>query len=770
MAADVRDRPIRVAHVVTKLALGGAQWTALSMCEGLRARGYDAVLVAGRESDAEGTLHEEAESRGVPVIELAHLGRAIAPVRDVRALYELARFVRTWRPDVVQTHSSKAGVLGRLVCRATGTPVVHTVHGWSFHDGSSAPARRGAVVLERLLAPMTDRFVVVTERDRTKGLAHRIGRPDQYAVVRSGIDLRALEEHQGRPSAPLEAFAPAGHRPVVGTVGRLAAQKDPATFVRVAAKVVEKVPDAQFVWIGDGPARGETERLIAALGVRANVTLAGVRRDVPALLPELDTFLLTSRWEGLPRTIVEAAAFGVPIVATAVDGVPEFVEDGDTGLLCRAGDVDALAAAVLDVLDDPATARERADRARRRVPSFGIDAMVDGLEHVYAPFAGGAALRVTHVISGLRAGGAERALQQLVVGTSDVIDHAVVSLTTDGPIGRSLAAHGVPVAAAAMRPTVAGAAGVFRVRRLVRSTRPDVVQTWLYHADLIGGLAARSLRIPVVWGVRQTAPDTAGNKRHTRLAAALGARLSSVVPARIVCNSEAARLDHVAMGYDASRMVVIPNGVDTDRFRPDIEARHALRHELGLDDDMPLVGLVARFDPQKDHATFMEAAARVVAARPDVHVVLCGRDVPPASQLIAGQAGRVALDGHVHVLGERDDVATVTAALDVAVSSSVFGESFPNAVAEAMACGVAVVATDLPGTARVAGGHALLVPAGDGTALASAVLDALATPATERRARGAAARAYIEAAFTQAAAFTRSVELYRSVAALRSAR
>src|SRR5581483_12147515 len=100
-------------------------------------------------------------------------------------------------------------------------------------------------------------------------------------------------------------------------------------------------------------------------------------------------------WEGLPRTIVEAAAFGVPIVATAVDGVPEFVEDGDTGLLCRAGDVDALAAAVLDVLDDPATARERADRARRRVPSFGIDAMVDGLEHVYAPFAGGAALRVT---------------------------------------------------------------------------------------------------------------------------------------------------------------------------------------------------------------------------------------------------------------------------------------------------------------------------------------------------------------------------------------
>src|SRR5581483_4094369 len=132
-----------------------------------------------------------------------------------------------------------------------------------------------------------------------------------------------------------------------------------------------------------------------------------------------------------------------------------------------------------------------------------------------------------------------------------------------------------PVAAAAMRPTVAGAAGVFRVRRLVRSTRPDVVQTWLYHADLIGGLAARSLRIPVVWGVRQTAPDTAGNKRHTRLAAALGARLSSVVPARIVCNSEAARLDHVAMGYDASRMVVIPNGVDTDRFRPAIEARHA---------------------------------------------------------------------------------------------------------------------------------------------------------------------------------------------------
>jgi glycosyltransferase involved in cell wall biosynthesis len=260
-----------------------------------------------------------------------------------------------------------------------------------------------------------------------------------------------------------------------------------------------------------------------------------------------------------------------------------------------------------------------------------------------------------------------------------------------------------------------------------------------------------------------SAMDAAETKRHTRAAARLSALLSRLVPQSIVCNSQSALDDHAALGFDRGRMAVIPNGVDSVRFRPDVAARRSVREELGLDDQGLLVGLVGRWDPQKDHRTFLEAFAVLVAHNPNVHAVLCGQDVDSVRPLIV-EVGGHQLNRKVHVMGSRTDIETITAALDVAVSSSAYGESFPNAIAEAMACEVPVVVTDLPGSVALVGDVGRVVPVGDSRALADATAGLLADCAARRR-LGAAGRARVIAQWDVRVSHDRYLDVYAAARA-----
>lgn len=373
-------------------------------------------------------------------------------------------------------------------------------------------------------------------------------------------------------------------------------------------------------------------------------------------------------------------------------------------------------------------------------------------------------LRICHVISGLETGGAESMLYKLLSGLDrERFEAEVVSLTSIGPTGPKIQKLGVPVRALGLARGIANPLGVLRLARWLRGSRPDLVQTWMYHADLLGGLAARLVGVPVVWNIRHSDLSAKGNKRTTILARQAGARLSRMLPQRIICCSEVAQEIHIQMGYAADRMVVIPNGFDLEAFRPDPAARRSVRRELDLPDQAHLIGLVARFNPQKDHATFVEAARRLAAQKPGVHFLLCGDGVTWMNHALTELIRQAGLADYFHLLGPRDDIPRLSAALDLAASSSAYGEGFPNVVGEAMACGVSCVVTHVGDSALIVGNTGRVVAPGDPGGLAKAWAELLSLPAAERQALGAAARERVQALFALPVIVQRYQDLHEEI-------
>lgn len=358
---------------------------------------------------------------------------------------------------------------------------------------------------------------------------------------------------------------------------------------------------------------------------------------------------------------------------------------------------------------------------------------------------------VLHVISGLRTGGAETMLVALCGALlARGLPQHVVSLTGDGPNAAALERLGVTVHRLAPRGASGSAVAVFHLARLIRRLRPAVVQGWLYHGDLFAAGAHRLAGAPrdvlLAWGLRNSDIDHA---RYGRLLA-LGRRLSGW-PGLVVSNSRAGADFHRAEGYRPRRLAIIPNGIDTERFRPDPAARAALRRELGLPDDAVVAVHAARLDPMKDHTGLLAAAARL----PDLRFVLAGE-------------GTLGLDRppNALALGRRDDLPRLYAAGDIAVSSSAFGEGFSNAVAEGMAAGLVPVATTVGDAAAILGPLGRLVTPRDPVALAEGVKAMAALPEPARRAAGLAARARIETEFGVAAMAQRFLDAWTGAGAV----
>ncbi len=375
-------------------------------------------------------------------------------------------------------------------------------------------------------------------------------------------------------------------------------------------------------------------------------------------------------------------------------------------------------------------------------------------------------MKIVHVITGLGTGGAENMLANLVTGTDrSCFQSVVVSLLRPGPLASRIAEAGVRVESLGMRRGAPGPGALLRLAGLLRRERPDVVQTWLYHADLLGLLAAGLARVgPVAWNLRCSDMDFASTGRLTRWVVAVNARLSGR-PAVVVANSARAVDVHRSLGYRPRRFEVIPNGFDTGRFCPDPEARATMRRELGVAPDAPVVGMVARFDPQKDHPTLLAALALVRREHPGLRALLCGDGVEPGNAALAEAVRCQGLEDAVLLLGRRADPERVHAALDVAVLSSAFGEGMPNAVGEAMACAVPCAATDVGDTATLMGETGRVVPPRDPEALARAVSSLLSLPGDGRRELGLAARKRIASDYSLPGIIARYESLYRDLAA-----
>ena len=373
-------------------------------------------------------------------------------------------------------------------------------------------------------------------------------------------------------------------------------------------------------------------------------------------------------------------------------------------------------------------------------------------------------IKVVHVINCLNYGGAQFMLCSLLARTDrERFESMVVALVNVLPLAERVEALGIPVRVIGMRPGVPDPRGVVRLARLLHRERPQVVQTWMDHSNLIGGVAARlAARAPVIWGVHNTNYIPQLTKRTTLMTVSACARLSRRLPTRIVCCSESARAVYARRGFAAERLTVIPNGFDTDVFRPDPAARLDVRRELGLAPDATLIGLVARYDPFKDHANFLRAAAALKSHLPDVHFLLCGDRVDPGNETLASMVAALGLRGHCHLLGPRRDVPRLQAGLDLATSSSV-SEAFPLAIGEAMACGVPCVATDVGDSASIVGETGRVVPPRNPRALAAAWEELLALAPDARRRLGQAARLRVQERYGLAATTRRYEDLYETL-------
>jgi glycosyltransferase involved in cell wall biosynthesis len=382
-------RKIKVLQLITHLGFGGASDNTLLTVERLSRANYEVHLAAGQD-------YMDWVDRGQACADafflFPDLRRDPHPKADIRVLRQLSAFIREHNYDIVHTHNAKAGVLGRIAARRARTPIIlHTMHllSWQdmdaggeklWHAASAAAKRQLYLQLERYAASISDAVAVVCESNRQEAINAGLAPPEKIHTIYSGIDLGRLEVQIERAQKCAD-LGLAADRPIVGMIGRLSAQKAPLDFVKAARLVLQQRPDTQFILVGDGPL---AEQVYQEIGDEPRIKVLGYRDDVPELYRILDVFALSSLWEGLGRALTEAMLSGVPVAATAVNGIPELVKHQETGLLSPPQQPTQLAENILWLLAHPQEARRISQRARDRVaPTFGAQQMIAQIEALY---------------------------------------------------------------------------------------------------------------------------------------------------------------------------------------------------------------------------------------------------------------------------------------------------------------------------------------------------------------------------------------------------
>jgi len=378
-------KKVSVLHAITRLIVGGAQENTMYTAAMLDKERFRAEILSGPQTGSEGSLIDEVRANGVPLTIVPDLLRQVSPRHDLRALYGMARIMRNTGYTIVHTHSSKAGILGRLAARMAGAPIiVHTVHGWSFHDYMPATMRAFYKLLERWMASYTDAIIVVTDRDQQKGLQARIGKEDKYHLIRSAIPLEDFNPARTNRQATRQELGIPTKAMVVGNVGRFSKQKNPLDWARVAGILGRADPLLHFLLVGDGPLRPMVENRLQEEGIRDRTILTGLRRDVANLMSAMDIFMLSSLWEGLPRVIPQAMAMGLPVVANQADGTDDAIHDGENGYLCSPGEVEIMAERCQELIREPLKRLEMGERGRAyATKEFDLRRMITQIETLY---------------------------------------------------------------------------------------------------------------------------------------------------------------------------------------------------------------------------------------------------------------------------------------------------------------------------------------------------------------------------------------------------
>ncbi|MDZ4287186.1 MAG: glycosyltransferase [Prosthecobacter sp.] len=704
----------------------------MALAAGLARRGDFAVTVLHFYP---GPFQEELREAGVKTVCIGKKHRW-----DLAGfLIRLIRAMRAAQPQVIHSYLNEANLMAVLLKPFCGRPRIV----WGLRDSQTDAHQWG--LLGRLsfrlniwLSGCADLIIANSRAGRDYYIAR--GYPAaRMEVVPNGIDAAKFSPANGEHR---------GHG-VFGSIGRLNPMKDHATFLQAAAVAVRARPDLRFIIAGEGDETytRQLHALAENLGLTEKITWSGARQDMPAVYGTLDAVVSSSAFgEGFSNVLGEAMACGLPCIATDVGDSAWLINDPSR--ICPPGNAAALAHCMIALAALAPEARDGLGaRSRQRIcDHFTVERMIARTAELLGQVT---ARRITFITTGLGTGGAEMMLWQILTRLDRKrFKTSVIALTTGGKYAALLQEAGVQVESLDLPPGRFTFGAVLRLFRSIRRCRPEIMVGWMYHGCLAALLAKLLLLrpIPVIWSIRQSLYsldlEKPGSARVIRALAPLS-RFAKV----ILYNSKVSAQQHEALGYCAAKRHLVPNGFDLERWKPRATAS-PLPEPLGQLVEVNFIGRFGRHAVMKDYPTFLQAAALIVQEAPQTHFILAGPQVDAANEDLTAQIARLGITERVHLLGERDDLPALTAALDIAVSSSAFGEGFPNVVGEAMACTVSVVATDIGDTAWVLGDAGKLVPPKDPQALAGACLELLRLSAAERRAVGARGRRRIEDHFS----------------------
>lgn len=665
---------MRLAFIIRDLGHGGAQRQLSILAAGLVREGHEVSVLHFYGGPFESNLRDA----GVKTICIGKKSRW-----DLLGFFfRLVKAARSVRPEVLHGYLAESNLMALFLKPFCGFPRVV----WGVRDSQTDAHLWGTLGklsfrLNCLLARFADVIICNSKAGRDYYLAR--GYPAHKThVVPNGIDTERF-----KPS-------PHEHPLTFGLVGRLSPMKDHATFLKAAALV----PNARFVIVGSGDEAYAQQMRDLATSLGVNATWLPAQSDMPSVYATFDCLVNSSAFgEGFSNVIGEAMACGVPCIASDVGDSAWII--GNPAQIFPVGDHEALAKCMREF--KPSETRSRI------VSEFSIERLIERTSRLLGK-------KVMWITTGLGSGGAEMMLAQLVNGLPK-LQHVVVSLTAGGKHAASLPnVHSLDMPAG--KPTLSA---LWKLFRLVRREKPDVLMGWMYHGCLVATLAKfmRLKQVPMIWNIRQSLYDLKLEKRGSAMVIRALAWLSWL-PKRITYNSQLSSQQHEAIGYAKSKTQLIANGFDLAKWKPDVKRVFQLvPNEL---ENSFYIGRFGRNAPMKDYPTFIEAAKLIHAKYPKTRFIIVGAetdqlDVPP----------------FIQVLGERHDLPQLTASLNIAVSSSAFGEGFPNVVGEAMACAVPVVATDIGDTRWVMGETGRLVPPRDPQALASACLEILESGLTQ---------------------------------------
>lgn len=377
---------MKVLRIMDRLNTGGPAIHAVLITKHMNPGGsaphWTTVLVAGQVGENEGSMEWLAEREGVRFVSVPSLGRELHPLKDLSTFWSLLKIIRAERPDVVHTHKSKAGAVGRIAARLCGVPViVHTFHGHVLHgyfgEAKSAVFR----LIERVMAALSHRIIAVSPKVKDDLIRHGVADAEKICVVYLGLDLNSFERSARNAGGLRTELKLAPETPLIGLVARLVPIKNVPLFLETAKLIQAALPDARFVVAGDGELKGELEGFARKLGV--GVDFLGFRSDLERIYPDLDVLCLTSDNEGSPVSLIEGLASGCAAVSTDVGGVTDVLEGGRCGVLVPAGNAKALADAVLDLLKDPEKRAALGEAGRLSARRFSIERLVSDLDNLY---------------------------------------------------------------------------------------------------------------------------------------------------------------------------------------------------------------------------------------------------------------------------------------------------------------------------------------------------------------------------------------------------